>query len=274
MGGRIVELIPIVSKEAYLAAAIHDLIHIPYSPAHSIPHALYPSSLGPLLYVAYRIERHGLWGKLFRYLVGVERLINEEIASIINELRSIDVYRWSEIETILISISERIRTLYNGVRSRVVECIERVFGFRRFFTKLFVIHGFNPTPYASYGSVLHLDDENIVIAIYVNDTHEERHALDLVIHELLHGLVRLNGVELEHDVEELIIDVSAPEGYLSKMIGLANEVRAKLEDTLRALQNPQRIEQYRQLFNSLVEYYEKRMYERINVLDWVSMRMR
>ncbi len=268
------ELVPVISKEAYLAASIYDLVHVPYSPARSVPYVLYASSLGPLLYVAYRIEKSSLWDKLFSELVGAASTSSEETNAVLNELKAINVYRWNEIAAILTDVSTRVGTLYQSRKDRIVYYMRKVFGFQRLFAKLYVIYGFNPMPSMSFGSVLHFNDESAIIAIYVNDALGECHVLDLIIHELLHGLMRLNKIELEHSIEELVIDISAPQGYLSKLVELVDRVDVRLEDFLYSRHLQQEAERYRYLFNLLVEYYERKMYDKMTIIEWIEMQLR
>ncbi len=265
------EIIPFASKEAYLAASIHDLVHIPYSPARSMPHILYTTCLGSLLHMAYHIEKNNLWDDLFAMLVGTASASNKKVGLIFNELKAINVYKWDEVKAILSDISKRINILYQKKENRIIDYIKRIFGFKQFFTKLYVIYGFNPMPSTSFGSMLYSDNEKVIIAVYINDIHRENHVLDLIIHELLHGLIRLNNIELEPDVEELIIDISAPDGYLSKIIGLVNKVNTRPE---KVFYFQQRAEQYKHLFDLLVEYYEKKIYDKIDVIEWVKMNMK
>jgi len=79
--------------------------------------------------------------------------------------------------------------------------------------------------------MLYFDDENAAPQSTSTISMGESHVLDLAIHEPPHGLIRLNNVELGHDIEELelVVDVSSPDGYLSKIIGLVDEVNARLE---------------------------------------------
>ncbi|BES82877.1 hypothetical protein [Pyrodictium abyssi] len=196
-----------------------------------------------------------MWNKLFTELAGIASTSDREVDIILNELKAISIHRWGEVRAIFADIGERVSNLYRRKKDKIISYIEKVFGFKRFFTKLYVVYGFNPMPGMSFGTMLYFDDENPVTAVYVNDLHGESHVLDLAIHELLHGLIRLNSVELEHDIEELVIDVSAPDGYLSKIIGLVDRANARLENVLYFQREAER---YKRLFDLLVEYCEKR----------------
>ncbi len=261
------ELVHVISKEAYLAAIIYDLVEIPYSPARSIPHVLYASCLGPLLYAAYLIEKEKLWNEVFAVLVGVAPPHQSSIEAIIDELKAINVHEWDKIRPILSGIAKRVDILYQQKRKDIVNYIEKVFGFEKFFETLYVIYGFNPLPSMSFGSMLYFDDRNVIVSVYVNEVHRETHVLDLVIHELLHGLIRLNNIELGHEVEELLIDVAAPDGYLSELLGLTDKASIRLDEVLYL---GQRTKQYRRLFDLLVEYYKNKAYERTNIIKWLK----
>ena len=261
---RDMELVHVVSKEAYLAATIHDLVKIPYSPARSMPYVLYASCLGPLLYAAYLVEKEKLWNEVFAVLVGVSPPHQSSAKAVIDELRAMNVHKWDKIKPTLSRIAKKVDKLYRRKRKDIINYIEKVFGFEKFFEKLYVIYGFNPLPSMSFGSMLYFDDSNVVVSVYINEEHRETHVLDLVVHELLHSLIRLNNIELGHEVEELLIDVAAPDGYLSELLGLTDKASIRLDEILYL---GQRTEQYRRLFDLLVEYYKSKAYERTNIIE-------
>jgi len=263
------EYIPIISKEAYLTAAIHDLIHVPFSPARRVPYVLYAGCFGRLLYISYIIERYRLWSILLLRVIGLSKNSNEKVNSIIENLKQFDVYKWDDIKADLFNLGKQVGTLYKEKKDVITKYIRKIFGFRSFFTKLYVIYGFNPVPDLSFGSTLYFDQDNVIIAVYVNDLMIENHVLDLIIHELLHGLIRLNNLELEHDVEELIMDVSAPDGYLSELLGLVKKSKVKLENVIYFAERG--ANQYKQLFKQLVKYYENGIYDRMNVFEYIKM---
>jgi hypothetical protein len=55
------------------------------------------------------------------------------------------------------------------------------------------------------------------------------------------------------------------------MIGLVDEVNARLENVLYFQRGAER---YRHLFDLLVEYYEKKIYDKVNIIEWVKMNRR
>ena len=264
------ELVPVVSREAYLASIVYDLARIPYSPVALTPHVFYATCLGPFLRLAYRIEKNSLWNRLFTALVGVSGAQDEEVKGVLDELKAVDVYGWEEVKPLLEDVGRRVSRLYQDRRERIIGSVEKVFGFSRFFKRVYVVYGFNPLPRMTLGTMLHWDDANTIVAVYVNELQGENQVLDVVVHELLHGLLRLNNVELEQDLEELVVDVSAPGGYLSKMIGLVDRVNVRLESIpYFSHREPER---YGRVFEALVEYYEGKVYEKTTIIEWVRSR--
>jgi len=81
------EYIPIISKEAYLTASIHDLIHVPFSPARRVPYVLYAGCFGRLFYISYFIGRYRLWSILLLRIIGLSKNSNEKVNSIIEYLK-------------------------------------------------------------------------------------------------------------------------------------------------------------------------------------------
>jgi len=266
----VLSYVPVVSKEAYLAAVIHDVVCIPFSPARSVPHVLYPSGLGRLLYAAYVIEKGGLWRELFLCVVGVPGLHCGAVDSVLSELRRHEVYCWDSVEGDLLRLSEGVGSLYNEKKELLISVLRKVYGFRKLFERTYVIYGFNPVPGLSFGSLLHYDNENVVLAVYVNALMNEGQVLDVIIHELLHGLIKLNGLRLEHDLEELIIDASAPQGYLSELLGLVDRSRARVKDVIYFARKG--AEKYEQVFQHIRRYFEERRYDEVSIFEWVSKR--
>jgi len=266
----VLSYVPVVSREAYLAAVIHDVMHVPFSPARSVPHVLYPSGLGRLLYAAYTVERNDLWRELFLRAVGVPGIHCEIIDSVLSELRRHDIYRWDSIKEDLLRLSESVSSLYNEKKKLLISVLRKVYGFRKLFKRTYVIYGFNPVPGLSFGSMLHYDNENVILATYVNATMNEERVLDVIIHELLHGLIKLNGLRLEHDLEELIISASAPQGYVSELLGLVDKARVRIEDVIYFARKG--ADEYEQIFQCIRRYFEGRHYDEASMFEWVGNR--
>jgi len=269
---------PTVRREAYVLAAVHDLVSIPYSPARSMPHILYAAGLGRLLYLAYLIERKQLWDRLLCYLVGVSHELSAEGAEVLEELESVEVHRWEEVERFLRSTAQRVGELYEGKVGDFAGLAQKVFGFERLFETVHVVYGFNPLVGFSSGSLLYFDEARAVVSVYVNELTPESHVLDVVVHELLHGLLKLNRAGLSEALEELVVSTAAPQGYLSKMLGLAERVHFKRFEDLAgsvpyfgAVAGAEGLEE---AFKAIKEYYEEGRYASATLLEWLRVRLR
>ncbi|MCD6095691.1 MAG: hypothetical protein J7J99_03910 [Thermoprotei archaeon] len=78
--------------------------------------------------------------------------------------------------------------------------------------------------------------------------------VDLIHHEVLHGLVRLNNISISHELEERIIDLLCPEGYLSKLLGVS-KARIGIHD---------------EIVSYIDVYFKKRMYENTTILEYIK----
>lgn len=270
--------VPVVSKEAYIAVAVYDLVSIPYSPARTMPHVLYAANFGRLLYLTYLIERGRLRGPLLRYLVGASRELSAAGAEVLRELESVEVHRWEEVEKVLRSSAQRVGELYERKVRDFIDLSRRVFGFERFFESLYVVYGFNPLAGSLFGSLLYFDEERAIVSAYVNDLLPESHMLDVIVHELIHGLLKLNRVSLNEALEELVASTAAPEGYLSRRLGLAERVQFEcFEDFARSayyFQSVTRAEELKDAFNAIKEFYEEERYRATTLFEWLCAKLR
>jgi len=273
----VLEYVPIVKREAYVAVAVHDLVSIPHSPARSIPHVLYAAGLGGPLYLVYLIEKRRLWDRLLCYLVGASRELGAEGAEVLRELERVEVHRWGELEEVLRSAAQRVGKLYEGKVEGFVDLARRAFGFERFFERVYVVYGFNPLVGSSFGSLLYFDGEKAIVSAYVNELTPENHVLDVVVHELLHGLLKLNRAGLSEALEELVASTAAPQGYLSEMLGLAEKVRfERFEDLAESIPYFGAVagaEKLEEAFRAIKEYYEGRRYTAVTLLEWLRARL-
>ena len=102
-----------------------------------------------------------------------------------------------------------------------------------------------------------------MLSIYVNDVLEHNQIVDIMIHEILHGLMRLNNIELREEIKELLIDISCPEGYLSRMIELSIDVKVD--------EIAEKYEDLADLAMMVISYYESRVYDSgISILKWIK----
>ncbi len=257
------EYISIIDRDSFVIAALYDIMHVSSSPYTVLPYAFYVSGFGKPLYVAYFIEKHNLWNNLFLRLMKENHKSSKELEYAIKLIRSIELPMWEELSNTLSNLHPLIYKIFNEKKDVMIDKIKHIFGFNKFFRKIYVIYGFNPLPDYTYGSMLYWDHENTLISVYINDMQSPEKAIDIIIHEMLHGLMRLNNIELRADVEELLIDLSCPEGYLSKLLGLVdkvnvNEIAEKYEDLA-------------ELATMVITYYEDKVYEdNISLIQWIT----
>lgn len=257
------EYIPVINKEGFIAASLYDVIHIPSSPYTVIPYSYYVMGLGKPLYIGYFIEKHGLWNEVFLKLINRLHRSRRELEYVMEMLKSIKLPMWEELRSMLMDLDRTVSRLFNEKRDELVDKIKTIFGFNKLFRKVYVIYGFNPLPKYTYGSMLYWDREGVIVATYVNDMHKPEKTIDIMVHEILHGLMRLNNINLKADIEELIIDISCPDGYLSRLLGLVskvdiNEIAEKYEDLA-------------ELATMVITYYENKIYrENIDLIHWIT----
>jgi len=111
----------------------------------------------------------------------------------------------------------------------------------------------------------------------VNELTPENHVLDVVVHELLHGLLKLNRAGLSEALEELVASTAAPQGYLSEMLGLAEKVRfERFEDLAESIPYFGAVagaEKLEEAFRAIKEYYEGRRYTAVTLHEWLRARL-
>ncbi len=256
------EYIPLVDEKGFAIATLYDIFHAPSSPYSTMPYAFYISPQGELLYIGYLLEKKNLWRKVFRYIIGLEdkEEIDEEIQRV---LSSIKVPLWDSVASILVEVNPPVNHVYLGIRDKLRELLTTIFSLKKIPERMYVLYGFTPIPSGLYGSMLDYSDEYILVSVHVNDLISPEKIVDIMIHEMLHGLFRINDIELKDDVEEMIIDISSPEGYLSKILGLTtivkvDEIEEKYEDLA-------------ELAIQVINYYENKVYEQgIDLFTWLK----
>jgi len=141
--------------------------------------------------------------------------------------------------------------LYTDISGRINDLVIKVLDISKLFKKIYVLMAYNPGrglwQYGSYDPC----SEYVVTAVFTRRNMEVKHVLDVVIHEVIHGLLRLNSIELSEEEEELI-DTLYSEGYLLRELGLSTVVRTARSRFVSA------VNKYfeNKLFNaaSLIEY--------------------
>ena len=213
----------IISKPAHLIAELYDLYHA-FEDVKTPTYLLYHGDTSKLLYYGSLIEEKSLWSSIFKTLIGYENSIKaREILESLDNV--INVYKWDEVEEKLKNHSKELIRVYDTRREKIREMLTRILGVNKFFHEIYLIMAYNPI-HGLIGS-LPLYDENgkyAVINLFIGPGVTPEKTLDLALHELIHGLIRVNDLNVPEDVEEEFIDALCPEGYLSRELGLATEI--------------------------------------------------
>ncbi len=250
------KLINVIKAEGHLISALYDLVHVPRNPLYEFSYILYLGEYSKYLYIAYYLDYNKCWDKLLKCIVlGNENLCkNKCIKKIYEVFDSINLFKWSEIEEIFNSVAQEVEEIFHNTINNYRELLNKIFGFNNYFKKVYVLYGFNPAD-SLLGSMLYWERDYVIVSAFVNPSHTANKITDLIYHEVLHGLIRLNNIELHDDVEELIIDALTPEGYLSKLIGLSNKVKDIDENNITAY---------------VRAYFSEKLYDKgIKLLDFI-----
>jgi len=129
--------------------------------------------------------------------------------------------------------------------------------------EVYLILGFNPLLHASNGNGMDTIKRFPVVACFVNDLVEHEVILDVAYHEILHRLIRLNGLKLGDKVQEVLLEFICPEGYLSELIGLS---KRRLERHLPSKYKWFKRE-YELLRDRIEEYFKNRTYEQMTIIE-------
>jgi len=244
---------PVVSKAGHLLAVLYDIFHLEEN-ARLPAYLFYHGESSILLYYGSLIEEGGLWGKVFKTLVGIES--DPEARDIIAVIESsVRVHGWELIEPKLKALGDKLLETYVNRGDKLKDMLKRVLGVNKLFKEVYTILAYNPL-HGLIGSIPLYDDSGsyAVVSLFVNPNTSPEKLLDLALHELMHGILRINGVELDEDEEEELIDVLCPEGYLSRELGLVKEVN--IEDSrLKAL---------------VEKYFHEKAYMRETLLQYLS----
>jgi len=152
--------------------------------------------------------------------------------------------------------SAELINLYTRMSDKISDLLVRVLGVSKLFREVYVLLAYNPG-WGSYGSMPLHDPggEYVVTTVFTRRSLDARHVLDVVVHELIHGLFRLNNVELSEDEEEELIDPLCPEGYLSRKLGLSTLVRTSRSRFAGAVR----------------EYFENKLYNTMPLLEYIKL---
>ena len=194
----------VIKKEAAILAALYDL-YCPYNPIITSPHIYYLNpEFAKILYIKYLLEKEDAWDKTFT------GILEEKDSNITKTLKSIEIYNWNTIKKMLIKKSKEITNLNNEKIKNFKDYSKKIFGFKKYFKEIYLILGFNPIIKASYGNALTTIKTHPVISCFTNEKQNPQQILDVIYHEILHKLIKLNNIKLEEKVEEVIIDQNMP----------------------------------------------------------------
>lgn len=229
------ELKTVISKRAQLLSAVYDLFHVPSLLVDGHLYAFNMGDMSRALYVGYMLERRGLWGEAVRAAVGVDKG-GESVEGLLKILDGVNVYGWSVIERELQGLANRVLKVYRMRRERVMREISRILGVTTYYREVYLILGFNPTR-ALYGSLLHGENPDYaIVSAMVRPDSTAASVVDVLLHELLHGLIRINSIEVPDEIEEDLIDTLCPDGFLSSLLGLSNNLKTGSSELQRLIE--------------------------------------
>ena len=215
------ELETIVSRRAYLFSIIYDLFHVPSLRGGH----LYAYNMGDFsraLYVGYVLDRRKLWVRAVREVIGVGG--GGEVEGLLEALDSVGVFGWEFIGEELEGLAARTMEVYSEYRGKIVRELSRILGVRRFYGKIYLIVGFNPVNGICGSLVYGRDPGYAVVSVFVRPDIDAARVVDLLLHEVLHGLIRVNDVQVPDELEEEFVDTLCPEGFLSNLLGLSRDL--------------------------------------------------
>ncbi len=227
------QLYPVTSKELHVIAVAHELISSPE--AVNVAYALYSEGLSKTLYLGYFLEKEDCWWDTFK-CVALKECSRKCSVKATKLSEEIHVHNWDRIQTLLVALSRLTRITYDQLKGDLISLLNKVFGFRNYFERIYVILSFNPLPARGlYGSLIHYDTLNALVTVFANEFTTPQEIVDLLLHEILHGLWRTNEVGLPDELEEKVIDALCPEGFLSKELSLSFTLRLKENDIVKAI---------------------------------------
>ncbi|MCD6301067.1 MAG: hypothetical protein J7L82_03240 [Staphylothermus sp.] len=245
----------IISKRADLLAKLYDLYHAPQIQENLPYHILYIGDLSEIVYYGYVFEKYSLWDKLFDTLI--EKKNDYEAKKYLENLDKVNLYKWDLIEAELGLFSEKFTKMYNDYNRKIRDMLSKILPIKKYFEEEYLILGFNPGR-GVLGSTLriNLEEKYIVNTLFIGINTTPEKSLDLYIHELLHGLIRLNNINIPDEVEEEFISTLCPEGYLSELLGLSETINVS-EGSLQAY---------------IHSYFAEKMYEKMDLLKYLELK--
>ena len=215
------ELRTIVSKRAYLFSLVYDLFHVPGLLEDSHLYVYNMGDFSKALYTGYMLEKRGLWAHAVQELVGIGTSGSRDVEELMGVLDGINVFGWEFIEEELKILANRVMEIYGKYRGRIIREVSRILGVEEYYGKVYLVVGFNPLK-GMYGSLVYGRDPGYaVVSVFVRPDMNAARVVDLLLHEVLHGLIRVNGIQVPDEVEEEFVDALCPEGFLSNLLGLS-----------------------------------------------------
>jgi len=242
----------VVSKIAHLVAVLYNIYYASMFRNYPL-YSLFHGPTSRLLYVGSLVIENNLWRELFEAVIG--RSGGGAVSDIISELENVEVYKWELLEEFLKKQSTELINLYTSMSGKISDLLTRVLGISKLFREVYVLLAYNPG-WGSYGSMPLYDpsSEYVVATVFTRRNLDTRHVLDVVVHELIHGLLKLNNVGLSEDEEEELIDPLCPEGYLSRELGLSTVVRTSRSRFAGAVR----------------EYFENKLFNTMPLLEYIK----
>ncbi len=216
------KIIPIVSKRAHLLGVLYDLFHVPNIVDHGYIYNI--GEMSKLFYVGYILDQYGLWGKAFTHLINIVE--DHEIERYLDIIDTIEIYQWDKLQVELEITANKVLEVYKDKRDDIIDKLKIILGVDKLFDTIYVIFGLNPLK-GLYGSLPYHTDNYAVVTIFTRFDEKPERILDLILHEIIHGILHVNRIEIvtgNEEIEEEFIDTLCPEGYLSKLLGLAEKL--------------------------------------------------
>lgn len=247
----------IISKRAYLLGVLYDLYHVPSLIENDHLYVLNVGELSKFFYVGMMFDKYSLWRKAFETVIGLTS--DYESEKYLEILDDIDIYRWDLLKAELeLLASKLITNIYPNIKSKLLEAFKNILGIEKVFKKSFIIIGVN-TFKGLFGSLPVYNGEEYAVATTITNLNvKPEEILDLTIHELLHGLIRVNNIPIPEQYEEEFIDILTPEGFLSKHLGLSK--------TVKSSESP--------LYPIVKAYFEEKQFERgVSLIGYLKNRL-
>jgi len=247
------KIIAVVSKTAHILAQLYSLYQV-YSEDRTPLHHPYYGEISEQLYYGYLLEREGLWEEAFKAVIGLNH--SKKVNGVLKKIAKTKVYGWRSISLFLRRSGRSLVQVYESKKKDIKALLTSVLGVRRFYSKVYAILAFSPLRrLVGNPPVYSKDEEYTIVPLFIGLESTPEKVLDLLVHELLHGLIKLNDLGVSEEEEEEFIDMLCPEGYLSRELGLAEKPRI-LESG----------------FSAIVErYFSEKKYYELTLIDYIKL---